>query len=76
MSENRQTDIQNKAKYIGREYYPMSHNYSSGVFAVRYFDANMDEVGYYIPDTGGWYEFITPRKWSKENLQQISCQVF
>jgi hypothetical protein len=64
--------IEQRAKYKGWEYYPMQAGKSPSVFAVRYFNAEMDEVGYHIPDVGGWYEFVTPRKWSKENVRILS----
>ena len=68
--------ILDRAVYVAREYYPsritsLGHTMRE-VFALRYFDAAQEEVGYFLPDQGSWFEFTVPRIWSEENLQNIN----
>ena len=72
--------ILDRAVYVAREYYP-SRTTSFGqtrreVFALRYFDAAQEEVGYFLPDQHSWFEFVVPRIWSEENLQNINLMPY
>jgi hypothetical protein len=66
-----------KARELGavcsyREYYPKRPNHEDEVFAVRFFNADNKEVGYYIPDlqefnpAGHIHTFESPREWDIE----------
>lgn len=69
-----------------REFYPAKRQYMgvaegwkeyAEVFAVRFFNAEYEEVGYYLPDMepfhddGHLHEFSPPRVWSECFLMQL-----
>ena len=73
---NNMSDILDRAIYVAREYYPPRRTscgvQAQQVFAVRYFDAYQEEVGYFLPDVGTWFGHIVPRIWSDGNLSTLN----
>lgn len=65
------------ALYEARENYRDQGEYGrlyergNTTFAVRWFNANLDEVGYYLPDVGTYGQFATPRVWGEEELLEL-----
>lgn len=48
------------------------YNRGNATFAVRWFNANLDEVGYYLPDMGTYAQFAKPRVWGEWELSKLT----
>lgn len=61
--------------YEAKDYIDMGKYRPRWLFAIRYFDFDLKELGYWIPgvsDTSGGVRFHQPRTWSESYLDSLT----